>query len=332
MKIIALGVNSAFAVGKYSEAYDAEKLENLLSFYTGLFIDEDLKSKIRSMKRKLYLPRWQSNFLIEFKQKGKFRGDVYRLVIDFGGDIRHSLAEQNLSISDIDGWYCSHPHNDHVGGIEGIALSTFFNPYFSREKRIFLDGRYVCDIMMEENSPDVLPSAAKPDLYAHVNVMDEIWKGAEPGLTTLQGARAVSLSTYFNLIHMYDNREIHMKDGEIDWTIYPVISTHVMSGASMMPSYGLMFEGSHKKKIYMPTDSMFMSPAQIITYYKIANVVYQDCETGFRSGVHPFIDDLRNKLEPDIKKKLLLYHYNQEPVVEKDEFLGVLKIGDTRVF
>jgi len=97
MKITALGVNSAFAIG--------------------------------SSKNGLYDPKFQSNFLIEFPQEN---GDTYKFVLDFGGDIRHSLAMAGLKVGDIDGWYSSHPHADHIGGVEAIALSTIFNPYYHK--------------------------------------------------------------------------------------------------------------------------------------------------------------------------------------------------------
>ena len=113
MKVTFLGVNNAFCVGEY---------------------DENGK----------YDPKWQSNVLIEFDNAAFYRlnekgviikKDKLRMVIDFGGDIRHSLKFHGLSMNDIDIWYCSHPHSDHIGGIEGIALTTFFNPFYNETKK-----------------------------------------------------------------------------------------------------------------------------------------------------------------------------------------------------
>lgn len=355
MKITALGANAAFSTGTFKNVIELDDIKDYITksyeitgsdtqYYTSNPEAEfskpdldDLIKQVSSKVKKAYFPKWQSNFLIEFKKPGKIKKDIYRLVLDFGGDIRHSLAQQGLTFNDIDGYYCSHPHSDHIGGIEGIALSTIFNPFWNDTKKKWhstLLGKVIpiSELLMEQGH-NAIPNDAKPDLYAHLNVIDELWQAAEPGLMTLQGIRKVELSTYFNVIPLHDNEEIKITDGDVIWTVYCVISTHVMSGAAMMPSYGLMFEGSHGKKIYIPTDSMFMSPHQIITYYKRADIIYQDCETSpFKSGVHPHLDDLKNKLEPDIKKKLLLYHYQEDPIIEEDEFLGIIRTGDSQEY
>lgn len=335
MKITALGVHSAFAVGKYIEALPIEEVRELLKIIRSAAfdasLDRELGDWVASKVKRLYDPKWQSNFLIEFDMPGKVRNDVYRLVVDFGGDIRHSLAQIGLKIGDIDGWYISHPHSDHLGGTEGIALSTFFNPFYTKAKADWQDSgkKAISDLLM---SGDRIPDAGKPDLYGHTNVLEELWKAAEPGLTTLQGIRKVELGTYFNVMRMYDNKtELRFQDGGKFWTVYTVVSTHVLSGAGMMPSYGLMFESTDNKKVFMPTDTILMAPPMIKTYYNVSDVVYQDTETGFRSGVHPHIDDLK-LLEPVIKKKCLLYHYNEDPVVGDDEFLGVLRTGQSHTY
>ena len=296
MKITMLGVNSAFARGEYKPVITLDDAVNILreavesatnitkvSTYKLMSSSPESDLAVFDLKvyydrmvlseKLAYFPKWQSNFLIEFDKPGKVKDNVYRLVLDFGGDIRHSLWRAGLTFNDIDGYYCSHPHNDHIGGTEGIALSTFFNPFYTKEKAAWLKGGkdYICDLIMDGQLP---PASAKPDLYCHVKVLEELWQASEPGLKTLQGARSVGLDTYFNVVRMYDNKDIQIEDGNVVWTIYPVISTHVMSGASMMASYGLMFEGSNHKKIYIPTDSMFMSPSQIVTFYKRADVIF----------------------------------------------------------
>lgn len=304
MKITALGVNSAFAVGAW------------------------MKPALGG--RDYYLPKFQSNFLITFKQPGKVRDNLYRFVLDFGGDIRHSLSFHGLSVADIDGWYCSHPHNDHVGGIEGIALSTIFHPAWNKAKQDWHKGQGL-DKLITKKNPDgtrhMIPDAAKPDLYAHAHVIPEIWATAKQGLDTLQGVPNVCLEDYFQVHTMVDNNPIYFKDEDRTWEIFTVVSTHVVAGMKLMPSYGLLFNCDDGQKVYMPTDTQFMTPPQIRMFYEQSDVVYQDCETGFRSGVHAHIDDLR-KYDPSVKEKMYLYHYNEEPEVDEGEFKGVLKMGE----
>lgn len=315
MRFTALGVNAAFSRGKYEDVVYFSDIQAILE--SG-WSDSYLK--------KAYVPKWQSNFLLEFKTLGKVRDSVYRFVLDFGGDIRHSLLGVGLTFADIDGYYCSHPHSDHLSGVEGIALSTlFFNPYPKQG----LKPESVIEFLNQNNAK--LDAGVKPDLWAHHSVMRELWETARPGLSTLQGVLRVDLDTYFNPKYMADNQIFTMKDGDYTWTFYTVVSTHVISGAGFMPSYGLMFERNDGFKLYMPTDTQALQPPQIEAFYRKADVVLQDCETGPRSGVHAHIEDLR-KIDPAIKAKCYLYHYDKEPDISEGEFKGILRTGQILEF
>lgn len=296
MKVIALGVHSAFAVGQWEETSTGP----------------------------VYRPRWQSNFLLEFEQPGKTNENVYRMVIDFGGDIRHSLAGAGLRMADIDGWYCSHPHADHIGGVEGIALSTFFHPAWNTAKAEWLNGDRMADRLFQG---DRVPAGCKPDMLGHREVLEELWRAASPGLSTLQGVKQVTLDTYFNPLPMRTNIDRQFHDGDRTWKYYTIESTHVVSGTGHMPCYGLMLESSDGRNIYFPTDTLLMMPPTMESFYRKADVVYQDCETGPRSGVHSHIEDIR-QIDPTIKNKCYLYHFNEEPVTDPGEFKGVLQTGE----
>jgi ribonuclease BN (tRNA processing enzyme) len=349
MKVTALGVNSAFAIGKYEEVIQTEKLEELLedavkkarNDHKSITLGE-IKKILRENKTRAYFPRYQSNFLLEFKTKGKIKSDTYKLVLDFGSDIRHSLASIGLKMSDIDGFYCSHPHADHIGGIEGIALSTVFNPFWNQKKTEWLskyrhrrtedsDKPLELDLVTDRlYKKEKIPANCKPDIWGHREVLDSLWDASRPGLDTLQGVKNVSLETFFNPIVMSKSMEYQIVEEEVNWIFYTVESTHVVGGTSYMPSFGLMFE-SENKKIYFPTDTLYIMPPIMKPFYESADIIYHDCETGPRSGVHSHIDDIR-KIDPNIKKKCYLYHYTDEPVVEENEFLGVMKAGETHEY
>ncbi|MDX1958770.1 MAG: MBL fold metallo-hydrolase [Leptospiraceae bacterium] len=298
MKVIPLGVYSAFATGTYTEEGH-------------------------------YIPKWQSNFLIEFESSGKINNHIHRFVIDFGSDIRHSLAARGLKMGDIDSWYCSHPHADHIGGIEGIALSTIFNPFWNAKKKAWLSNSEggidsVNDRLFDGNQ---LPSECKPNIWGNKNVLEELWLAASPGLQTIQGVQTVSLETFFDVHQMKSNENYRFEDGNRYWELDTVLSTHVVAGTTLMPSFGLRFRCSDGKNILFPTDTLWMMPPNMSGFYKRADIIYQDCETGIKSGVHSHIDDIR-KAEPEIKKKCYLYHYTEEPQVQVGEFKGILKTGE----
>lgn len=339
MRIVCLGVNSAFATGKYEVSLSADRLEEFLLSLEQTpendknYVLDQIKGFLSTNKTIRYNPKWQSNFLLEFDSPNKRDGhSPYRLILDFGGDLRHSLKALGLTLKDIDGYYVSHPHADHIGGVEAIALSTFFNPFFTKQKAEWLDGDFIADRIVAQRGEYryKVPGFAKPDLFGHKDVLQELWQAALPGLKTLQGVREVGLDTYFNVVSLIPNQAFNFPDGDKIWEIYTMMAVHIVSGDDIMPSYGLILEAD--KTILMPTDTQIMTPPQLKTHYRRADIVYQDCETSpFPSGVHPHINDLK-KLAPEYKHKMLLYHYDDEPVVEDGEFLGVLKTGESREY
>ena len=313
MRLTALGVHSAFSVGEVVN------------------VDYPATADHPAHTRKLYDPKFHSNFLLEFDQ-GK--SEPYRFLFDMGGDIRHSsMYSANLRMGAFDAVYVSHNHNDHVGGIEGIALSTFFNPMWRKHKTEWLKAKgdlNILELLMKEDNLE-FPPDCKPELFGHRDVLSDTWKTAAPGLKTLQGEMSVNLNTYFNVRPMTTNVPKKIKDGAREWTFYTVESTHVMSGTSSMPTYGLMWECSDGQKIYMPADTMLLMPPSMRTFYVKADVVYQDTETEIRSGVHSFIDDIE-KADPEIKKKMYLYHYSKEPKVDETQYRGILRMGDVHEY
>ena len=108
---------------------------------------------------------------------------------------------------------------------------------------------------------------------------------------------------------------------------------HVISSSEEMPSYGISLQHSSGYNVLMPTDIHSVLPTQLRSHYKRANVIYMDCETSsFPSGVHPYLADLINKMDEEVQKKCLLYHYESYPEVPKDMFYGILKTGDSHTY
>lgn len=140
MKITAVGVNSAFGTGEYENVISAKQAcEIAFKIANSPEFEGASKKVIESVINKLsqcrYKPKWQSNFLIEFDMPSKRGEGPYRLLVDVGGDIRHALKGLGLSSTDIDGVYISHPHNDHIGGMEYLGLTTLFNPFYTPAKK-----------------------------------------------------------------------------------------------------------------------------------------------------------------------------------------------------
>jgi len=345
MKVTALGVNSAFATGKYEEVIPIEKAVDvaLKIAYSPQFkhlSKEIIIAEISKLAKRLYQPRWQSNFLIEFDMPNK-RGKEgpYRLLLDIGGDARHALKALGLVSADIDGVYISHPHNDHIGGMEYLGLTTLFNPFYTAAKKEWLGSQFIADkLFLEQRWWSVPPGHAKPDLFIHRKVLEPLRRAVGPGLDTLQGVPEVSLATYFD-IHLIGKQEDGQtktqifKDGEGYWVAIPIFAMHVISSSEEMASYGISLQHSSGYNVLMPTDIQHTMPTQLESHYCRADRIYMDCETSkIPSGVHPHISDLVNNLDADIQKKCLLYHYDEYPNVPEGMFYGILKTGDFHTY
>lgn len=230
---------------------------------------------------------YHSNMLLEDKNKK-------RLLIDCGSDARLSLNEQGLSYQDIHDVYISHLHADHAGGLEWLAFSTKFDS-----------------------------TCKKPNLYLCKRIVSDLWnKVLSGGLSSLPGEVA-NLAAYFNVhpikensFFVWHNLEIHI-----------VQTVHVVSGFSVMPSYGLFFTVNNVT-VFITTDTQF-APHQITELYKKADIIFQDCETLTKnSTVHATYKELLT-LDKDIRNKMWLYHYNpgKLPDAKKDGFRGFVKKG-----
>lgn len=215
------------------------------------------------------------------------------LLIDAGGDIRFSLKESGIKLSQITDIFISHLHGDHTGGLEFIGFAT----YFSRLR--------------------------KPKLHISANLVHPLWENVlRGGMSSLQGMIA-NLDTYFEVCPVQANGGFVFEG--IDVRL--VRTMHVMDGFDFIQSYGIMYE-IEGLKTFITTDTQHC-PNQINDFYKMCDVVFHDCETfQFKSGVHAHYTDLIT-LPIETKNKLWLYHYQDGvlPDAIKDGFRGFVRKG-----
>ncbi|MFE8070225.1 MBL fold metallo-hydrolase [Marinobacteraceae bacterium S3BR75-40.1] len=104
---------------------------------------------------------WNTNALIESNGK--------RLLIDAGYTIKFALADQGLSLADIDAIFITHVHADHAFGLERLGYECRFR-YQTRPKLFLM-----------------------PDLY------DELWERTLKGVMGQVGEGPASLEDFFEV-------------------------------------------------------------------------------------------------------------------------------------
>lgn len=217
-----------------------------------------------------------------------------KLLIDCGTDIRFSLTKAGYLPQDIDAVYISHLHADHIGGIEWFAFQRKF-----------------------------ASSNGSPQLIIHKDLVHRLWEHSlSGGLRTLDDREAI-LSDYF-VVNIVKDEHIFNWEG---LKLNLVQTIHIYSNKKLMPSYGLAI-GFKGKTFFITTDARF-TPERFEKYYRDATLIFHDCETmETSSGVHSHFKQL-DTLDPKIKAKIWLYHYNdgELPDAQSHGFAGFVRRG-----
>jgi ribonuclease BN (tRNA processing enzyme) len=238
------------------------------------------------------LTNYHSNMLLEVNGR--------RLMVDCGGDARFAMRDAGYSVADVHALYVSHLHADHIGGIEWLALATYFNP-----------------------------ALAKPALFINEKMAEELWLNSlKGGLGTLQNQIA-HLDTYFDTKPIGRNMGFEFAGLHLQ----TVQTVHYMDGYEIVPSYGLLVPTPSSGTIFLTTDTQF-TPGHLMAFYQKASTIFHDCETSrMRSGIHSHFEELK-MLPADVRAKMWLYHYQDGdlPDAKAAGFLGFVRKGQVFEF
>lgn len=239
---------------------------------------------------------YQSNLMIHADD-----GSKDKFLLDCGSDVRNALDNEGYSVNDITHCYISHLHSDHVGGLEWLALSSYFNPHCSR-----------------------------PHLYAAGDLLQKIWKWVlQGGLRTLE-KQDPKLTNFFECHRLQAGKDLEWHE----LLIKPVQTVHVASAYEHMENFGLMITDTYSgKKIFWTADCQFAPVKFMLECFNEADLVLHDCETTMPpvppSGVHAHFNELK-QLPLEIKKKMVLYHYTSHYTqydALSEGFIGFAKQG-----
>jgi ribonuclease BN (tRNA processing enzyme) len=227
-----------------------------------------------------------------------------RMLFDCGRTTPEQLDKINLTFRDIDDIYISHPHGDHIGGLEFAALMRYD---WKNHPRNFADSKYAIR------------------LIANSGLMTDLWNySLRGGLSTFEGFVA-QMGTCFEPVRIPDSKTFEWQG----WTLLPIQQVHIMSGSSIAFAFGLVMKKEGHKTLYFVADSQHCSPRQMEMYYREADVIFQDCECSpFPTNVHATYKQLSGDLSansPDIgaevRGKMWLNHF-QDFVLDNKDGLG----------
>ena len=218
-----------------------------------------------------------------------------KLLLDCGSDIRFSLAEAGVTPAEIDAVYLSHQHADHIGGMEFLAYTTFFNPH-----------------------------NARPKLFIEETLADEVWDASLKGGLSIVDDQPRGISDFFE-------PRLQQLGTPFTWegiqlTLYKM--PHVMTQVGDLFSYGLLIEQPGRAPVFFSSDATF-APEILLNLPKNTGLIFHDCETAtIPTGVHCHYNELC-QLPPELKAKLWLYHYQPNPPFQPtdDGFLGFVQKG-----
>ena len=241
---------------------------------------------------------YQTNLLI-------IKGNSH-LLIDCGTLCPYALENQyKTKPSEIRNMIVTHPHADHIGGLEEMALV----------------GRYV----VKKPVNLIIPKKFKKKLW------NESLRG---GIQFSENGR-MKFEDYFaeietKLIQKKPFEMYHSVLGDIDIKLFRTrhVTSEGNSYRNSQLSYGVLID----ERILFTGDTQF-NEAQLrflLGEYKNIEYIFHDCDvSGYSAGVHASYDQLCT-LAPEIRAKMYLCHYNDavnniDAIV--DGFAGLAKPG-----
>ena len=209
------------------------------------------------------------------------------LLVDCGTLCSYAFENMyNGRITDIKNLLLTHPHADHIGGVEELAL----------------EGKYITKRLVNL----VITDEFKKSLW------EESLKGgiqySEEGIMTFDD--------YFNQIKpvRIQKKPFEMFEtnvGSINIKLFRTrhVTTRKKSLKKSQISYGLIIDD----RILFTADTQF-NPSQLqflLDKYKKIEVIFHDCDVmGYSRGVHAAYDELVT-LPKEIKEKTFLSHYSE---------------------
>jgi hypothetical protein len=205
------------------------------------------------------------------------------LLIDCGTLCSYALeTKYGLDLKDIDNLLLTHPHADHIGGVEELALVD----------------RYV--------------KKQKANLVITDEFKELLWNESLKGGLKVNEEGPLTIDDYFNQIKpdLLQTEPFEMYEtnvGSINLKLFRTNHVTCAETGDFQISYGVLIDD----KVLYPCDTQFNQKQleYLIENYPV-KVIFHDCDiSGFSEGVHASYAQLKS-LPDNIRAMTYLCHYN----------------------
>ncbi len=225
------------------------------------------------------------------------------LLIDCGTLCPYALEKNyGLELKQIDNLLLTHPHADHIGGVEELAL---VDRYVKKQKGNLVITDEFKQLLWDESLKGGLKVNEEGPL-----TLDDYFVQVKPELLETEPFELYETNIGSINLKLFRTRHVTCDDSDV-----------------FQISYGVIIDD----KVLFPSDTQF-NPQQLdylIQKYPV-KVIFHDCDfSGFSESVHASYNQLKT-LPAEIRKMMYLCHYNGKAEnfnIEEDGFRKLARPG-----
>jgi ribonuclease BN (tRNA processing enzyme) len=214
------------------------------------------------------------------------------LMVDCGTRAPEALFRLGISVTQLQNFFITHCHADHIGGLEEVMLVNRYGP--KKKPNIFIDPVFQDYLWDNSLRGGAAYNERKDGEYLS---FEDFWNPIRP--KALGDDPRLSSFSVNGTIDLVAFRTKHIPDSSATWE-------------DSAPSFGLIID----KRVLFTSDTRY-DPEMVLALdkaYKFERI-FHDCQL-FTGGVHASIDEL-NGLPATLKRKTFLVHYQDSAETQK---------------